>query len=871
MTIFPTDTTGKTPVWWDILPLADSADSNALKDATITDVWTTIFWDKTTSDLSEWTNEYYTEAKVSANTDVAANSNDRHLHTNKATLDATTASFTSADETKLDWVEAWATANSTDAILLDRANHTWTQLSSTISDFDTAIEWSTEVTALRDIHTDTNEPSGFIREFPATMWILELSPDGTTIYRIDENWTFSSNVSGNFANWTSFQTPATLQTTCIYPAAASGWFDVYIEWIKYNKTTLESASYTPASWLQYCYYDENAILQTSQVKSDDYFEDNPIVSVVYWNITTWDKVVFADERHWISMSWATHRYLHYTEWTKYVSWLDLEWLTAWVWTYTQTTSWIAYDEDIDMLPLAQSTSPFWYIDWTVWTDVADWNLLAHMWTTYAYYNQDLWGWTYQLTEVWNNNYVNMHFVLTNDAEYPVVKIIWQTLYNSVADAQAWILIEAQNLVLTWLPAPEFLFIWSVIVDDQWLLRALSDWSLFYDLRESKVSWGGWTSGWSWLHADLTDLATSWHPADIITVDAAWFTWNLSWTDTSTQIALETIDALSFGTSDVNAIHDNVAWEIALITEKVTPASADLIIIEDSADSNNKKKVQVGNLPWGWGWETNTASNVGTAWVWVFKQKTWVDLEFKKLNAWSTAITITDDVANNEVDIDIDSAVATLDNITQITNRSHTWLSDIGSNTHSQIDSHIADTTTNPHSVTATNVWLWNVDNTSDATKNSATATLTNKTIALGNNTVSWTTAQFNSALTDWSFATLWGTETLTNKTLTDPKIVTTINNQTWTTYTLALTDHNKLVRLTNAAAITLTIPTNASVAIPIWAQIDGAQQWAGAVTVWWAWVTINSKDSNLTTNWQWVWFTLIKVWTDEWDLYGDLI
>lgn len=51
-----------------------------------------------------------------------------------------------------------------------------------------------------------------------------------------------------------------------------------------------------------------------------------------------------------------------------------------------------------------------------------------------------------------------------------------------------------------------------------------------------------------------------------------------------------------------------------------------------------------------------------------------------------------------------------------------------------------------------------------------TVTLTNKTLALGGNTISGTTAQFNTALTDGDFATLAGTETLTNKTLTAPVI-----------------------------------------------------------------------------------------------------
>lgn len=52
-------------------------------------------------------------------------------------------------------------------------------------------------------------------------------------------------------------------------------------------------------------------------------------------------------------------------------------------------------------------------------------------------------------------------------------------------------------------------------------------------------------------------------------------------------------------------------------------------------------------------EANTASNVGVGGVGVFKQKTGVDLEFKKINAGSDKVTVTDDTGNDEVDIDID--------------------------------------------------------------------------------------------------------------------------------------------------------------------------------------------------------------------------
>ena len=50
-----------------------------------------------------------------------------------------------------------------------------------------------------------------------------------------------------------------------------------------------------------------------------------------------------------------------------------------------------------------------------------------------------------------------------------------------------------------------------------------------------------------------------------------------------------------GSSDGNAIHDNVAGEIAALTEKTTPVDNDLVIIEDSAAANVKKKVKMSNI------------------------------------------------------------------------------------------------------------------------------------------------------------------------------------------------------------------------------------------------------------------------------------
>jgi len=54
--------------------------------------------------------------------------------------------------------------------------------------------------------------------------------------------------------------------------------------------------------------------------------------------------------------------------------------------------------------------------------------------------------------------------------------------------------------------------------------------------------------------------------------------------------------LSDNRTDSNAIHKATSGEIAGMTEKGTPVGADLIVIEDSAASNAKKKVQISNLP-----------------------------------------------------------------------------------------------------------------------------------------------------------------------------------------------------------------------------------------------------------------------------------
>lgn len=97
------------------------------------------------------------------------------------------------------------------------------------------------------------------------------------------------------------------------------------------------------------------------------------------------------------------------------------------------------------------------------------------------------------------------------------------------------------------------------------------------------------------------------------------------------------------------------------------------------------------------------------------------------------------------------------------------------------------------------------------------------------------------------------------------------NAQTGTSYTLALTDAAKLITLTNAAAITLTVPPNASVAFPTGTQVLLYQGGAGQVTITaGAGVTVRSQGTKLKIFGQYGVAGIVKVDTDEWVAFGNL-
>lgn len=142
--------------------------------------------------------------------------------------------------------------------------------------------------------------------------------------------------------------------------------------------------------------------------------------------------------------------------------------------------------------------------------------------------------------------------------------------------------------------------------------------------------------------------------------------------------------------------------------------------------------------------------------------------------------------------------------------------------------HISDTS-NPHSVTATQVGLGSVNNTADSAKPVSTA----------------------------------------QQTALDLKqnLNSTFDRKTDTDYTLVLGDNGKAIEMDSTSAHTLTVPLNSSVAFPIGANIPVIKYNTGTVTiVATGGVTINSSSGTLIVENQHSAALLQKVGTNEWRL-----
>lgn len=99
-----------------------------------------------------------------------------------------------------------------------------------------------------------------------------------------------------------------------------------------------------------------------------------------------------------------------------------------------------------------------------------------------------------------------------------------------------------------------------------------------------------------------------------------------------------------------------------------------------------------------------------------------------------------------------------------------------------------------------------------------------------------------------------------------------VNAQTGTTYTIVVGDEAYLVTCNNASAITVTLPQDSSVAIPIGGQVQFLQLGAGQVSFSaGSGATVQQETGYLASiRAQRGWVTAVKVAANTWHLVGAL-
>jgi hypothetical protein len=350
------------------------------------------------------------------------------------------------------------------------------------------------------------------------------------------------------AHYTGFpnRTASTLSfTDGTIKFAISGAFDIYVNGNKYSPATAAQLevpvpNVTGLYWIWYTIVAGVPTLNAS-VSSPGF--GVCLVATVYWNAAT-AKGSLSDERHWMGRDRLWHEYCHET--------IGCRFALGLAGTFTNTTFSVAagevYDEDIEHIitPAQTVLDCFYKSGTTAWVwDVSNVNPYKLNGSSMRYNNVNA------LADVPDNNYAVVWIFATNKLSNPLISIIGQRVDVNIANCRS--NNTPESLVLGSLPAAEMKLLYRVIYRQ---------------------------TGASVVYQETTDYRT----ASILPVT------NYTPTDHAALAHLDYTNANHTG------FITNAAAEISAVTNKASPTTSDLLLIEDAADTNKKKNITIGALP-----------------------------------------------------------------------------------------------------------------------------------------------------------------------------------------------------------------------------------------------------------------------------------
>jgi hypothetical protein len=293
----------------------------------------------------------------------------------------------------------------------------------------------------------------------------------------------------------------TNRTFSITPVNSS--FVVYVKGEKFTFTTAQTVQIGTNSGIYYIYF--NAAGQLSQKTSYFDFENDAMVSYVYWNANTSIATFVADERHGTTLDWQTHEYLHRTRGAALASgFVSSNYIVGGdgsLDTHAQFDlgGGTFFDEDIQVDITHSNTPtpntweqdlqgpariPIFHLNGTgAWVMDAPTNFPLKQGTNRPQYNNFTGGvWT--TADVDNNKFTATWILATNNINYPVIGIIGQHAADSESTVEA---LTLADLSLPGFPVAEYRplykLIWKCVtaytntpsarLESIWDLRAVS--------------------------------------------------------------------------------------------------------------------------------------------------------------------------------------------------------------------------------------------------------------------------------------------------------------------------------------------------------------------------------------------------------------
>lgn len=440
----------------------------------------------------------------------------------------------------------------------------------------------------------TSAQNGQILEYDGTAWVNTVRPSSEPIGHENKA---DSVISFNEST----------REFSISPASTS--YTVWCTGKRYVKTSTETVTIPDTSGLYYIYFNSSGSLayKTTFFTWD---QDTP-TAYVYWNQDDDKAHFFADERHGVTLDWATHEYLHRTRGAAIANGFGAN-------NYTLTGDGSSdahakidiadgtfFDEDlqVDITHSASPTADTWQQRLQSGAYIPVFYRLNGAWKkdtatefpvkkvgTRSTYNLNTSG-TWSTQEIDNSKYGVMFIVATNNLNEPVLAIMGQAQYTDQGSAEAstW-----DELDLAGFPIVEFRPLYKIVFQTATAYTNTPK-TKFVNLLDLRQVISGGTGGSSTAvsdHGNLTGLSDDDHTQYLLadgTRTAASLT--VSGAVTASSLIVDGIEIDTTGPSDTNVLKYSSALNKYVPGVASTVASLDDLtdVIISSATPNQVLK------------------------------------------------------------------------------------------------------------------------------------------------------------------------------------------------------------------------------------------------------------------------------------------